>query len=418
MIDDVQWFVGIDWATQSHRVCLLDVEGRQVNERDFAHGGAGLTELRDWLLEKTKAAPGQIAVAIETPHGPVVEMLLDHAFPVFAINPKQLDRFRDRFTVAGAKDDSRDARVLGSALRTDRVAFRRLAVDDPVLIELREWSRMADELQQERTRLANRVRQQLWRYYPEAVKLTDDVADDWFLTLWQQVPTPATAAKVSEKKIARILKDHRIRRLDAATVLQTLRQKPLFVAPGTTEAACAHIRSLAARLRLVNQQIKEAHQALDGLCAKLEAPTENPSGQNCEQRDVAILRSWPGIGRIVLATLLTEAAAPLRARDYHALRALAGTAPVTRRSGKQRFVVRRLACNRRLQNAVHHWSRVAIQHDTAARRRYDALRRRGHRHARALRSVGDRLLYALCTSLRRQTTYDPNCQTAQVTASL
>jgi len=78
MIDDVQWFVGIDWATQSHRVCLLDVEGRHVNERDFAHGGAGLTEMRDWLLEKTKAAPGQIAVAIETPHGPVVEMLLDH----------------------------------------------------------------------------------------------------------------------------------------------------------------------------------------------------------------------------------------------------------------------------------------------------------------------------------------------------
>ena len=80
MIDDVQWFVGIDWATQSHRVCLLDVEGRHVSERDFAHGGAGLTELRDWLLEKTKAAPGQIAVAIETPHGPVVEMLLDHGF--------------------------------------------------------------------------------------------------------------------------------------------------------------------------------------------------------------------------------------------------------------------------------------------------------------------------------------------------
>ena len=178
MIEDVQWFVGIDWATQSHRVGLLDIEGRHVSERDFAHGGAGLTELRDWLLEKTKAAPGQIAVAIETPHGPVVEMLLDHAFRVFAINPKQLDRFRDRFTVAGAKDDSRDARVLGSALRTDRHAFRRLVVDDPVVIELREWSRMADELQQERIRLANRVRQQLWRYYPQAVELTDDVADD------------------------------------------------------------------------------------------------------------------------------------------------------------------------------------------------------------------------------------------------
>ena len=60
---------------------------------------------------------------------------------VFAINPKQLDRFRDRFTVAGAKDDRRDAHVLGDSLRTDRRAFRLLAVDDPTIIELREWSR-------------------------------------------------------------------------------------------------------------------------------------------------------------------------------------------------------------------------------------------------------------------------------------
>ena len=78
------------------------------------------------------------------------------------------------------------------------------------------------------------------------------------------------------------------------------------------------------------------------------------------------------------------------------------------------LVIRRLACNKRLQNAVHHWSRVAIQHDAAARRRYDALRRRGHDHARALRTVGDRLLYALCTTLERQTPYNPNYQTAQV----
>jgi transposase len=414
MVEDVHWLVGIDWATQRHRVVLLDAEGRHVGEREFAHGGAGLTELRDWLLEKTKAAPGQIAVAIEMPHGPVVEMLLEHGFAVFAINPKQLDRFRDRFTVAGAKDDSRDAFVLADSLRTDRRAFRQLATDNPVVIELREWSRIADELQQERTRLANRLRQQLWRYYPQATELTDDVGADWFLALWQKVPTPAAAAKATEKTVARILKDHRIRRLDAATALQTLRKTALFVAPGTTEAACAHIRSLAARMHLVNQQIKEAYNALDSLCAKLGTPDEeSPSGQSCEQCDVTILRSWPGIGRIVLATLLTEAAQPLQARDYHALRALAGVAPVTRQSGKQRFVIRRLACNKRLQTAVHHWSRVAIQYDAAARRRYDALRQRGHGHARALRSVGDRLLSALCSTLKHQTLYDADLRSAQ-----
>ena len=331
-----------------------------MGQHEFAHGGAGLTE-------KTKAAPRQIAVAIETTHGPVVEMLLEHGFVVLAINPKQLDRFRDRFTVAGAKDDRRDARVLAGSLRTDREAFRQLASDNPVVIELREWSRITDELQQERTRLANRLRQQLWRYYPQAAELTDDVADDWFLALWQKVPTPASAAKATEKTLARILHEHHIRRLDAATALETLRKTPLSVAPGTTEAACAHIRSLAARLRLLNKQIKEAQQSLDHLCAKLEAH-EDPPGQSFEQCDVTILRSWPGIGRINLATLLAEATEPLRRRDYHALRALAGVAQVTRRSGKQRFVIRRLACNRRLQTAVHHWSRVAIQHDAAARR--------------------------------------------------
>jgi transposase len=241
MVDDVQWFVGIDWATQSHCVCLLDTEGRRVGQREFAHSGAGLTDLRDWLLEKTKAAPGQIAVAIETPHGPVVEMLLEHGFVVLALNPKQLDRFRDRFTVAGAKDDRRDAHVLAGSLRTDREAFRQLASDNPVVIELREWSRIADELQQERTRLANRVRQQLWRYYPQAAELTDDVADDWFLALWQKVPTPDRAAKVTEKTIGYILKEHRIRRLDAATVIKTLRKTPLFVAPGTNGSRlCAY----------------------------------------------------------------------------------------------------------------------------------------------------------------------------------
>ncbi|MEH2553396.1 transposase [Bradyrhizobium algeriense] len=418
MVEDVHWFVGIDWATQNHRVCLLDAEGRRVGEREFVHGGAGLTELRDWLLEKTKAAPGRIAVAIEMPHGPVVEMLLEHGFTVFAINPKQLDRFRDRFTVAGAKDDSRDALVLGDSLRTDRKAFRQLATDDPTVIELREWSRLMDELLQERTRLANRLRQQLWRYYPQAAELTDDVADDWFLALWQKVPTPAAAAKVSEKAIARILKEHRIRRLDATTVLQTLRKAALFVAPGTREAACVHIRSLVARMHLINQQIKEAGAALDGLCDSLAAQDEeNSSGQSHEQCDVAILRSWPGIGRIVLATLLTEAAQPLQARDYHALRALAGVAPVTRQSGKQRFVIRRLACNKRLQTAVHHWSRVAIQRDAAARRRYDALRQRGHGHARALRGVADRLLSALCATLTHRTLYEADQRSAQTVAT-
>jgi len=414
-MDDIRWFAGVDWASEKHKVCLLNASGQVVGARDVDHSGTGLSELCDWLLAKTGAPPGQIAVAIETPHGPVVEALLERGFAVHAINPKQLDRFRDRFTVAGAKDDSRDAHVLGDALRTDRRALRRLAVQDPLLIELREWSRMNEELQQERTRLANRVREQLWRYYPQALEISDDLASDWFLDVWQQVPTPAKAARISKKTIARILKARRIRCIDAAEVLRILCKAPLVVAPGTAEAARAHIDTVAARIRLLNQQIKQAHRKLDELCAQLEAASENAPGQVCEQRDVTILRSSPGIGRIVLATLLAEASEPLQRRDYHALRTLSGQAPVTRRSGKQCFVIRRRACNKRLENALYHWARVAMQRDQGSRSRYAELRRRGHSHGRALRGVGDRLLYVLCKLLERQVLYDPDHPRAQMT---
>jgi transposase len=408
MTDDARWFAGIDWASQAHQACLIDAGGRIIGERSFAHGGDGLAQLCNWLLAMAGAEAAAIAVAIEVPHGPVVEALLEHGFKVYAVNPKQLDRFRDRFTVAGAKDDRRDAHVLSDSLRTDRHCFRRLAAEDALVIELREWSRMTEDLQQERNRLANRVREQLWRYYPQALAIGDDLAADWFLQLWAAVPMPAKATRIRESTVERILKTHRIRRVTAPEVLRTLRQPALAVAPGTAEAAIAHIGAVAERLKLVNRQIREAHRRLDELCAKLAGDdAENAPGQACEQRDVTILRSLPGVGRIVLATLLAEAPEPLRRRDYHALRTLSGVAPVTRRSGKRCIVIMRQACNLRLRTAVYHWARVAIQHDELCRRRYAALRQRGHSHGRALRSVADRLLAVACAMLTRRTLFDP-----------
>jgi hypothetical protein len=112
MTEDIEWFVGFDWANQTHVACLLDRNGQVVGERKVAHGGAELGEFCDWLVAKSGAPPARIGDAIETAHGPVVETLLERGFAVFAINPTQLDRFRDRFTMAGAKDGRRDAHVL------------------------------------------------------------------------------------------------------------------------------------------------------------------------------------------------------------------------------------------------------------------------------------------------------------------
>ena len=116
-------FAGVDWASETHHVCVVSADGAKREERTFRHGGAGLAEMAEWIAARGGCAAGEIAVAIEVPHGPVVESLMDRGFPVYSINPKQLDRFRDRFSPAGAKDDSLDARVLADALRTDGHAF-------------------------------------------------------------------------------------------------------------------------------------------------------------------------------------------------------------------------------------------------------------------------------------------------------
>lgn len=404
------FFVGVDWATEEHQVCVEDATGTLVAERAVKHSGSALEEFCLWLSELSDNNPQQVWVAIEVPHGAVVETLLEKGFRVFSINPKQMDRFRDRFSVAGAKDDRLDARVLADSLRTDTHHFRDLRVAEPRIIELREWSRMADELGQEHVRLSNRVRDQLRRYYPQALKITDDIGTDWFLDLWDYIPTPAKAQHARASSVNKLLRQRRIRKITATELLAILREPKLTVAPGTTEAAVAHLKLLSARLRLLNAQIRQCHQRLDGIVSELIgdcSPDQNGEGSTGEQRDAAILDSLPGVGPIVLATLLSEASEPLKQRDYHTLRALSGVAPVTRRSGKHCGVAMRRACNPRLREATYHWARVAMQRDPVSRLRYYELRSRGHSHGRALRGLADRLLYVSCAMLKSATLFDP-----------
>ncbi len=264
---------------------------------------------------------------------------------------------------------------------------------------------MADQLTADRTRLANRARQQLWRYDPQRLKVDSDLGKAWIRDLWNLAPTPAQAQTVRPASITRLLKRHRIRRIDAPAVLEILREAPVIVAPGTAQAASAHLRLVFAQLDLIGTHITEAHQQIDRLIATL-AESEDPTGIDT-QRDVDILRSLPGVGRTVLATRLAEAYDPLRRRDYQALRCVSGVAPVTRRSGKSLSVVRRLAAHNRLRCALHHWAAIAVQHDTVSQAKYQALRERGHGHARALRSVADRRLAVACARLETQTLFDP-----------
>jgi transposase len=408
MHETQNWFAGVDWASQKHDVWLADASGKRLGKRTFEHSGEGLAQMCDWLITTSGGKPEDIYVAIEVPHGAVVETLLDRGFKVYAINPRQLDRFRDRFSPAGAKDDSRDAETLSSSLRTDRRAFHEVSLASPAIIELREWSRMAGDLRADKIRHANRLREQLQRYYPQMLQFDSDLAEEWILKLWEAAPTPAKAVRLGQAEVEELLKRHRIRRIGAAKVVAILKQPALTVAPGVTEAAMAHIRVLIESIRLFTQQLKEAHRQLDRLCKLLAEPiaSENERREP-EQPLVAILQSLPGAGRIVLAVLLAEAFDVLQRADYAILRKLCGVAPVTRRSGKSRAVSRRLACNPRLRNAIHFLADAARRCDEKSKAKYLALKARGCSHARALRTIGDRLLYVACAMLKNRTLFNP-----------
>ncbi|MGH7583972.1 MAG: IS110 family transposase [Gemmatimonadales bacterium] len=405
-----QWFVGVDWAVASHQVCVLDAQGTLRGEYTVAHTLEALTAWVARLRQLTEGALPQVAVAIEVPRGAVVEFLLEQGASVFTLNPKQVDRFRDRYTVAGAKDDRRDARVLASALRTDRPAFRPVAVDDPRIIQLRELSRMDDDLAAEQNRLLNRLREQVYRMAAPWLVLSPSAGDPWFWALLERVPSPAAAARSKRRVIDAILRSHRIRRVTTEEVLAVLHTPVIATAPGTVAAATRHIAALLPRLRLVHDQRRGCAKEIDALLASLadgDPPSAADSAAN-RPSDGAIVQSMPGIGRMVAATLWSEAATLLRLRHYAGLRALSGLAPVTRQSGGRRAVGMRHACNAHLREACYHWARTSTVFEPGSKHYYATLRARGHSHGRALRSVADRLLRMLMAMLRTHTLFDPS----------
>lgn len=129
-----------------------------------------------------------MGVAIETLLGPVVESLMERGFAVHSINPRQLDRLRDQHSPVGAKD-RRDAR--GSGVGSAHGPALPVSADGGGLVEFREWLRIAEDLGRDRTRLANQMLEQLWRYYPQFIDAVDgDAASAFALTLWKRLPNP------------------------------------------------------------------------------------------------------------------------------------------------------------------------------------------------------------------------------------
>lgn len=406
MTQQFGFYVGVDWAAEQHQACVMNAQGEVVEQRKVEHSGSGITGFMTWMEALANGQVERIAVSIEVPRGPLVEAFLEHRWAVFSINPKQLDRFRDRHTVAGAKDDSRDAYVLGDSLRTDQHCFRRVEADHAAVVRIRELSRTEESVGTDLRRTVNQLYQLLLRYYPQLLQLSVTPDEPWLWALLEVAPTPELGAKLKVSRVRRLLAKYRIRRWSAEEVLEVLGAPALPLSAGSVEAASEHALLLLPQLRLLSAMRKQVGDRMQELMDEL-GKTQGATPETQILRDISVLQSFPGIGRIVAGAFLAEAARPLVQRDYYALRAHGGIAPVTRQSGKSRQVGMRYRCNNRLRNALYHWARTSVQHDSRSRQHYARLRAAGHSHGRALRGVVDRLLTVLMAMLKNGQPYDP-----------
>jgi len=391
-------FVGDDWAEEHHDVELQDQTGRVLGRARLPEGVAGIARLHalvgEYLGEDDEVT---VVVGIETERGPWVQALIAAGYQIYAINPLQVARYRERHGVSGAKSDTGDAHVLADMVRTDRHQLRPVAGDSVQAEAIKVLTRAHKTLIWERTRHLLRLRHALREFFPAALVAFDDLTAADALELLGVAPDPASAAALPTDRITDALKRARRRGRagKAEAIAAALRAEHLGQPALVTAAYAATVRAQVAILTVLNAEIKT-----------MEEQVEAHFGQH---PDAEIYLSQPGLGVVLGARVLAEFGDDkTRYADARARKNYAGTSPITRQSGKRKIVLARYVHNDRLVDALGLQAFTALRASPGARAYYDRLRARGAGHRAALRQLGNRLVGILHGCLKTGTTYDEN----------
>jgi transposase len=389
-------FLGDDWAEDHHDVELQNEAGRRLARARLPEGVAGMARLHamigEQLGEDDEAA---VVIGIETERGPWVQALLAAGYQVYAVNPLQVARFRERHAVSGAKSDTGDAHVLADMVRTDRHQLRPVAGDSPQAEAVNVVTRAHKTLVWERTRHALRLRHALREFFPAALAAFDELTSPHALTLLTRAPTPHAAAALSVAEITAVLKATGRRGIAAKAekIVAALRTEQLGQPAVVTTAYAATVRAQVAILTTLNSEIKT-----------MEEQVEAHFGQH---PDAEIYLSQPGLGVLLGARVLAEFGdSSNRYADARARKNYAGTSPITRQSGKKKAVLARYVHNDRLVDTLGLQAFSALRASPGARGYYDQLRARGVGHRAALRQLGNRLVGILHGCLKTGKPYD------------
>ncbi|MCX4879037.1 IS110 family transposase [Streptomyces sp. NBC_00847] len=391
--------IGDDWAEDHHDVEIQDEAGRKLAAVRLPEGVEGIAKLHELLAkhggEGLEAAG--VVVGIETDRGSWVQALIASGYQVYAINPRQVARFKERYASSGAKSDKGDAHALADMVRIDRAQLRPVAGDSEQAQAVKVVARAHQTLIWERTRTFQRLRSTLREYFPAALNAYADLTltSTDALELLIKAPSPQAGAKLTRTQITAVLARARRHNRDAkaATIVTALRERQLGLPEPVTAAYAATATAHAKLLIALNEQIA-------GLEGQVKA-------HSLKHPDAEIYLSMPGIAEITGARVLAEFGDdPSRYAGAKARKNYAGTSPITRASGKSHTVQARYVRNNRLADALQTQAFSALRASPGARRYYDRQRAREAGYNPALRQVGNRLAGVLHGCLKTRTLYD------------
>lgn len=387
-------FVGIDWASEEHAVCVVDERGRKVTSFLIRHSSDGLEKLVKKLAGLGPV--GQIPVGIERRDGRLVDRLLEAGHPVVAVSPNAIKKWREAEVISGAKDDAGDAQVIAEYLRLR--AHRLTAVEpfSPETRALRAVVRSRDDLVQQKVAAANQLEAALDAFWPGAKTLFHDVTSQIGLAFLERYPTPGSARRLGHKRMAAFLTKHGYSgRQTPAGLLERLRAAPDGLGDGPeTEARRDTILAYVRVIRAVNQSIKDLDRSI--------------AAHLGEHPDNEIFTSLPRSGRINAAQMLAEWGDSRQAYDSpDAVAALAGAVPVTKASGKHRAVAFRWACNKRLRKAITTFADNSRHESPWAADIYQRAINRGCDHPHAIRILARAWIRVIYRCWKDGVAYDP-----------
>lgn len=338
MENDWTRFGAVDWATQRHAISVIDATGH-TRRTTIEHSADGFDRLVRWLARY--GDPGTLPVAIERPDGRLIDRLLEAGHPVVPVKTNAIKAWREAEVISGAKSDAGDADVIADYLRVRYRQLRVLAPLSDATRALRTVVRTRDDLVDQRVTAANQLRALLDSFWPGANTIFADIHSPIALAFLRRYPTPASAARLGEQRLASFCtKQGYSGRRSAAELLVRLRSAPAGITDQVqTEAGRDAVLALTATLGTLNQSIKDLDRSI---AAHLD-----------EHPDAEIFTSLPRSGRINAAQMLAEWGDCRQAYETpDAVAALAGACPVTKASGKHQTVNFRWACNTRFRNAI------------------------------------------------------------------